>query len=62
MTDAELNQFNEKQELINKLLFILGVCSSYIINPAKNYDIKQWILEAIDAVIYNDGYMPKFPS
>ena len=62
MSETEISKLKEQQELINKLLFILGVCSSYIINPAKNHDVKQWIFEAIDAVIYNDGYMPKFPS
>lgn len=62
MTDAELIQFNQKQETINKLLFILGVCSSYIINPGKSIEVKQWILESIDAVVYKYDSLPKFPA
>lgn len=51
----------ENKDLSRKLLFILGATLPIIIEHDKKHpnDICEWILKAIEEVVYNGGDLPR---
>lgn len=54
------------QEINQRLLFILGVCLPIIIDhkseTSRQEQLKNWILKAVESVVYKNEGLPEFPN